>query len=232
TRRSSDLGPVLHKRNGMLYCCLFIFIMAIATGFLNGNILFMGILILAATFFFSMFSVYGNRAGSVGTGALLIMILRMSTEVAPGEVLTESLLVLSGGVWYMLVALLFYRLTPYRPAQRALGKCINDTADYLLIKSRMYDPGSNLENEYRRLLDQQVMVTEAQNDTRELLFKSRSILKESTHQGRMLVLNFVSVVDLFEQIMATWYDYNELRKKYVSTGILEEVSVIIKKIAA
>jgi uncharacterized membrane protein YccC len=32
--------------------------------------------------------------------------------------------------------------------------------------------------------------------------------------------------------MATWYDYSLLRQKYASTGILEEVSFIIKNIAA
>ena len=61
------------------------------------------------------------------------------------------------------------------------------------------------------------------NDTvRELLFKNSELLKESTRTGRLLVLTFVDVVDLFEHIMATWYDYASLRKKYASTGILED----------
>ena len=228
---SDGPGPVAHKRNGMLYCNIFVFVMALATGFLNTNMLSLGILILISTFLFTMFSVYGNRAGSIGAAALLIMILRMTTEVPATEVLKESLLILAGGVWYMIIALLFYRLSPYRPAQRSLGDCINETANYLLVKSEMYDPTSDLKAEYRKLLDQQVIVNEKQDAVRELLFKNRTILKESTHYGRVLVLTFVDVVDLFEQIMATWYDYTLLREKYKSTGILEEVNVIVKKIA-
>jgi uncharacterized membrane protein (TIGR01666 family) len=229
---SDGPGPVVHKRNGMFYCNIFIFIMALLTGFLNHNMITLGALILAATFFFSMFSVYGNRAASMGTAALLIMILRMSYVLPPEEVFRESLLVLAGGVWYMVVALLLYTINPFRPAQRSLGKCIHETAKYLQIKSEMYNPVSDLDQLYKKLLDQQVIVNESQDTVRELLFKNRELLKESTHSGRVLVLTFVDVVDLFEHIMATWYNYSSLRERYASTGILKDVSIIIKNIAA
>ena len=228
---SDGPGPVVHKRNGMLYCNIFVFIMALITGLVNNNMLLLGILVLSSSFLFSMLSVYGNRAASIGTASLLIMILRMSTIHTPSEVFIQSLLVLAGGVWYMVIALLFYRITPYRPAQRSLGDCIHETGKYLMIKSEMYNPDSNLEEQYKKLLDQQVIVNEKQDAVRELLFKNRELLKESTHTGRVLVLTFVDVVDLFEHIMATWYDYSLLRKKYASTGILEDVSVMIKHIA-
>ncbi|MEO8721805.1 MAG: FUSC family membrane protein [Ginsengibacter sp.] len=229
---SDGPGPVIHKRNGMLFCNIFVFISAFLTGMLNNNVLSLGLLILLASFIFTMFSVYGNRATSIGFAALLIMILQMTKIIPAAEVWKESLLILSGGVWYMFIALLFYRITPYRPAQRSLGDCIHETAQYLLIKSELYNPQSNPEEEYKKLLQQQIRVNEKQNEVRELLFKNRSLLKESTHSGRLLVLTFVDVVDLFEDIMATWYDYNLLRKKYLATGILEKISFIIKKIAA
>ena len=226
---SDGPGPVVHKRNGMLFCSIFVFISAFLTGILNSNPLSLGILILFSSFIFTMFSVFGSRATSVGFAALLIMILQMTRVIPSEQVLKESLLILSGGVWYMLVALLFYQITPYRPAQRSLGDCIHETAKYLLIKS--YNPGSDPNEQYEKLLQQQIKVNEKQNEVRELLFKNRSLLKETTHAGRLLVLTFVDVVDLFEHIMARWYDYPLLRKKYASTGILEEVSLIIKKIA-
>jgi uncharacterized membrane protein (TIGR01666 family) len=228
---SDGPGPVVHKRNGMLYCNLFVFIMALVTGFLNHTIFSLGLLILASSFLFSMFSVYGNRAASIGTAALLIMILRMSEIYPPMVVITDSFLILAGGLWYMAIALLFYRITPYRPAQRSLGDCIHETAKYLAIKSEMYNLKSDLNSQYKKLLDQQIVVNEKQDAVRELLFKNRQLLKESTRTGRVLVLTFVDVVDLFEHIMATWYDYSSLREKYASTGILDDVSLIIKRIA-
>lgn len=222
-------GPVEHKRNGMLYCNIFIFAMALLTGFLNYNIFLLGLLILFSSFFFTMFTVFGNRASSIGTAALLILILRMSTILPSSQILTDSFLILAGGIWYMLIALLFYKLTPYRPAQRSLGDCVHETAKFLRIKSLLFATGTNLEDEYHKLVEQQIVVSEKQDAVRELLFKDRELLKESTSIGRRLVLTFVDVVDLYERIMANWYDFELLRKKFGDTGIPDEVAGILIK---
>jgi uncharacterized membrane protein YccC len=65
-----------------------------------------------------------------------------------------------------------------------------------------------------------------------LLFKNRALLKESTLQGRLLVLTFIDIIDLFENIIATGYDYAELRKEFGDSGSLTEISIIIKNLAA
>ena len=224
-------GPVKHKRNGMLYCNIFIFVMALLTGLCNSNILLLGLLIILSSFFFSMFSVYGNRAASIGTAALLVMILRMVDVQSFLKTAIDSLLILGGGLWYMLLSLLFYRLTPYRPAQRLLGECIHETAKYLRIKSSLYEPQKDIDDEYRKMVAQQVVVNDKQEQVRELLFKNREILKESIRSGRLLVITFADLVDLYEQMTATWYDYTSIREKFSDAGILEDVSASIKNIA-
>ena len=88
---------------------------------------------------------------------------------------------------------------------------------------------TNLDDEYRKLVAQQVVVNEKQDAVRELLFKNRELVKEPTRTGRLLVLTFADLVDLYEQIMATWYDYPSLRERFSSTGILDEVSSTDKK---
>jgi len=103
----------------------------------------------------------------------------------------------------MLIALLFYRLTPYRPAQRSLGECIHETAKYLRIKAALYDTKTNPDDEYKKLVAQQVVVNEKQEQVRELLFKNRQLLKESIQSGRLLVSTFADLVDLYENIMAS-----------------------------
>jgi uncharacterized membrane protein (TIGR01666 family) len=224
-------GPIQHKRNGMLYSNIFVFLMALLTGFVNNNFLLLGLLVLFSSFFLTMFTVYGNRAASVGTAALLIMILRMAKVNSQSEVVMESALILCGGIWYMIIALLLYRLTPYRPAQRALGDCIHETAKFLRIKSALYDSKTNLDDEYRKLVAQQVVVNEKQDAVRELLFKNRELVKEPTHTARLLILTFVDLIDFYEQVMATWFDYHSLRERFSSTGILDEVSSLVKNIA-
>ena len=103
-------GPVEHKSNGMLYCILFTFLMTLLTGMVNTHIFLMGLLILLSSFFFTMFSVFGNRAASLGTAVLLIMVLRMDKINTPANVLYDGLLILAGGFWYMLIALIFFKL--------------------------------------------------------------------------------------------------------------------------
>ena len=224
-------GPVKHKRNGMLYCNIFIFLMALLTGLCNDNVFLLGVLIILSSFFFTMLSIYGNRAASIGTAALLVMILRMTHVSNALPNLVDGLLILAGGVWYMAMALIFYKLTPYRPAQRSLGECIHETAKYLRIKSDLYDIAKDPDNEYRKLVAQQVVVNDKQQEVRELLFKNRQILKESIHSGRFLVLTFVDLVDLYEHIMATWYDYTSIREKFSSTGLLNDIASSIKSLA-
>lgn len=225
-------GPVEHKKNGMLYCNAFIFGMALLTGFMNHHVLLIGLLIAVATFFFSMFSIYGNRAALVGSAALLAMILRLPDKLNATDVLTQSSLVLAGGCWYMLLAIVVFRLTPYRPAQRALGESIHEIARYIRIKAAMYDVEIDLDDAYRKLLNQQVTINEKQDALRELLFKDKELMKDPSKTGRLLVLTFADTIDLYEQVMATWYDYRSLRNQFGDTGLLNDVSEILEQIAA
>jgi uncharacterized membrane protein (TIGR01666 family) len=224
-------GPIEHKRNGMLYCILCTFLIALITGFVNTNVYLLGLLVLVSSFFFTMLSVFGNRAASLGTAVLLIMVLRMDKIAPPLEVIYDSLLILSGGIWYILIALLFLKLYPYRPAQRLLGNCLHETARFLRIKSALYNVNSNITEEYRKLVAQQVVVNERQDELRELLYKTRELIKEPTDSGKLLVVTFADVMDLYENIMATWYDYELLRKRFGDSNILGEVSIIIQNIA-
>ncbi len=224
-------GPREHKFNGMLYCNLFIFAMALITGFATHYTILLGLLILVSSFFFTMFAVFGIRASAIGISALLIMILRMDNVLPAKAILFDSLLILAGGVWYMLLALLLYLVKPYRQAQRALGNCIHETSKLLLIKADLYDIDKNVQEEYKKLLAQQVVVIEKQDEVRQLLFKSKEIVKDTNPTGQVLLIAFTDAVDLYEQIVASWYDYEMLRERFFATGILPEIADLIKNIA-
>lgn len=228
----SDIpGPVKDKRNGMLYSIGFIGIMSVLTGLVNHSPWALGLLLVSSSFFFTMIGVYGNRAAFVGAAALLIMIIRMREIETVHTTCLESAWIIAGGTWYMLVAILFNQLSPNRPAQRALGETLHETATYLNLKASMYESGTDHEDTYKQLLTQQVRVNEKQDITRELLFKNRAILRESTRTGRMLMFSFVNAVDLFDQVNATWYDYGKLKEKYSHTDLLPDIAAIIRRMA-
>jgi uncharacterized membrane protein (TIGR01666 family) len=225
-------GPVIHKRNGMLFCSGFIFIVAIFTGFARMNIYTLGLEIVVTSFFFSMLNVYGTRAASVGNSGILIMILTMDASLAPSEIFPHALLILAGGIFYTILSLLLHALRPYRISQRALGDSLREMATYLSIKTDFYDESTDLAANYKRLVDQQIIVHEKQQAVRELLFKTRQIVEETTAEGRRLVFVFAEAVDLFEDITATYYDYALLRKQFEGMGRLQLINQTLKKAAA
>ncbi len=225
-------GPIVHRKNTMLFSILFIFVVALVTGFASKSLVFMGIEILFLSFFFSMFTVYGSRAIGVANAALLAMVLTMDKIVPSSEVLVHSMLLFSGGFWYMLISLAAYKVRPYRSGQRVLGESIREVSNFLLIKAEFYNTQTELEEHYKKLLAQQVLVADKQNEVREVLFKTRQIVEESTTEGSRLVLAFVNAVDLLEDISATYYNYELLRQQYANTGILEDIYQLAKNIAS
>ncbi|MFD0794106.1 FUSC family membrane protein [Mucilaginibacter litoreus] len=224
-------GPLAHKRNGMAIGNLLLLVVSLITGYARLNVITLGIEITAFAFLFSMLTVYGNRAASVGTAALLIMIFMMDKQVPPAEVPVFCLTLLAGGVWYMVFAMVFFGIRPYRAAQQTLGESVADVARFLRIKADFYDPKTDIDENYRKLVLAQIQVSNHQDAVREILFKSRLLVKESTAASRILVLTFNDLVDMFEQIMATHYDYTYIRDRFEKTGILTEVNSFLHLIA-
>lgn len=225
-------GPPVHRRNGMLFCCLCIFVVAFVTGFARMHMLLMGLEILLFSFFFSMLAVYGNRAAVVGTAALLVMILLMDEPQRAAEVPVFSALVLGGGLWYTVLSLLLNQLMPHRPVQQALGECIREVARFLALKGQFYRAETDLDETFQKLVAQQILVNEKQEAVREVLFKNRLLVKESTNTSRRQLLIFVELVDLFERSMLIHYDYAILRQKFGKSGVLEAIAETIESLAA
>ncbi|MHA6247229.1 FUSC family membrane protein [Pontibacter sp. CAU 1760] len=214
-------GPVAHKRNGLLVCTLVIFSVALLAGVAHTHVVAMSGVILLACFFLSMFSVYGNRAAMIGTAGLLVLVLVMG--LAPANAWVFSGMLAAGGGWYVLLSMAFSSILPHRPAQHALGECIRETARFLKLKADFYSPATNLNEDYRNMILQQTVVSEKQDAVREMLLRGRGLNKQSTDIDNVLLLTFVDVVDLYEQIAATQYDYETLRRAYGQSGILEQI---------
>ncbi|SDY53183.1 FUSC family protein [Hymenobacter psychrophilus] len=225
-------GPPLHKRNGGVAAVVLTGLMALLTGLVQPYPWLLGALVVAVSFWFTMLLVYGNRAGAVGTAGLLVMILLLDKPIPPGYSLNYAGLVVAGGLWYLALALALNRLRPYREAQQALGEAVLAVAGFLRLKAEFYRSGTNLEADYRRLVAQQVRVSEKQDGVRELLFKTRQLVSESSDTGRRLVLTFVDLVDLYEQITITSYDYAELHRRFEAGGLLDAFAGEIDALAA
>ncbi|MBG6233756.1 putative membrane protein (TIGR01666 family) [Pedobacter sp. CAN_A7] len=224
-------GPIVHRRNAMIFTTVLIFVLSFLVGLTNQNLYFIGILLPLGCFIFSMFSVYGMRAGAIGTAALLVIVLSVDDVRPWQEVSLHAVLILAGGTWYTILSYFIYRLRPYRLAQQNLSESIYEVSSFLRAKATFYRENVDYDANYAKLLQLQVHVHEKQDAVREVLFKTREIIRDSTPEGRFLLLVFVDMVDLFEQIMSTYYNYRRLHEQFDSSGILKHYEIVINQIA-
>jgi uncharacterized membrane protein (TIGR01666 family) len=225
-------GPIVHRRNAMLITTAQIALMSILVGLTNANTYFIGTLLFILSFVFSMFFVYGLRSAAIGTAALLVMVLSIDDIRPWKEVLVFALLIFTGSIWYTLLSYFVYRIRPFRLVQQTLSDSIQEISEFLRAKAKFYHQNTNYDENYADLLQLQVLVHEKQDAVREVLFKTREIVRESTPEGRFLLLVFVDMVDLFEQVMSTYYNYQQLHDQFDESGILVHYEAVIRKIAA
>ena len=205
-------GPLHHRINGMLIAISLVFTMVMITGFSVHLHWLIALEILVFSFVFSMIGIYGARATSIGIAGLLIMILHIDDLYTPKIVVLNAAYILMGGIWYFFLSLLLNRLQPYKLAQQAIGDAVLSTAKYMHLKALMYDKDTDYEENYRNLISRQVTLHAKQDLVRQILFKTRSIVKDTTHKGRTLLAIFKDSVDLFEQVMASHVDYKALQQ--------------------
>jgi uncharacterized membrane protein (TIGR01666 family) len=221
TSMSDNAGPIHHRRNGMATTIILMCFVTLLVGVAVSSPWTEAVLLLILPFLFSIIGVYGTRPANVGTGVLLIMVLNIDKHLTLEMAVQNALLTAAGGVWYFFLSSFLHTLRPYKLAQQILGECINETANYLRCKALFYDEHVDYEAAYNQMLDLQVKVHAKQQAVRDILFKTRSVVNESTFTGRVLLMSFLDTVDLFERIMTSQQDYKLLHEKMDDTHLLE-----------
>ena len=217
-------GTIIHKRNGLIISTILIFLIALGTGLLLPHMALLTIWVGLCSFFCSMLLIYGNRGGNIGIGGMLVMVSIMAEQYTSWQMAVQiSLLTLSGSIWYALLALLFWQIRPYLTVQQTLGDCIQSTAKYLRQRANFYEPDLDITETYKDVFAQQVIVNEKQEAVRELLLKMRSAQQGTTSISKSMVLIFLDLVDMQEQIMASQIDYTSLQKRFAGTKVIAQL---------
>ncbi|HVX50450.1 MAG TPA: FUSC family membrane protein [Chitinophagaceae bacterium] len=213
-------APPLHRRNTLTASLVINFIMVLAAGYSRAYpaLIISGIVVFGMLF--SLLGVYGSRAGSIGLIALLVFIFNIDAHAGSGSILHTALLFSAGGALYTVIALLQNTLRPYKLTQQLLGECIIETAGYVATKAAFYKHGADTIQLYDDLIKHQVNIQQQQQNLREMLYKTRQAVTESTRKGRVLMMMFIDLIDLFERVATSQQDYNHLHAIFDETGIL------------
>lgn len=214
-------GAIVHRRNAMLICIGATVLVTVLIGITAGSALFTGFVLTAFCFLFSMLSVYGVRGGAIGLAAMLVMVLNLHYRYTSSQVLVNALYIFAGGSWYFVFSMLLNRIRPYLLVQQAMGDYMQGMAAYMETRASFYKKHLDYEQAYKELVQQQINVQTQHALVSELIFKTREIVKESTHSGRILMMLFVEASDLFDKIMTSYQDYVTLHNYFDDTDILQ-----------
>lgn len=225
-------GPVHRRRNSLMIAIVTCFVVACATGFLRHIHFISFIEIILFGMFFSLVGVYGNRANSIGLISLLVFVFNIDDHISREMVLHNALVFSAGGIWYLILFLVLQKIRPYKLIQQLLGENFVELGKLLSVKAGYYFAKPDYDELFNQMIHQQVILRENHETLREILFKTRQIVSESTNTSRILMLMFLDSVDLMERILNSQQNYTNLHRAFDDTKILRLFGTYISWLAA
>lgn len=226
-------GPHQHRLNSMLGCALLGTLTTLITGFATASSGVLLVTVMALTFLFGLFTAFGRKGGLVGFSALLLMTLTMHLSVSLTAAAWHALATLGGALWYTAFSVLVTRYIGLWQERQALATSLFATAEYVSAKAAFYDTSQDLQDCYRVLVPKQSALAEQQQTARDVIL---TLLRRGG--GRPLsrpriVLNniFIDMVDLQETMLATYTDYDILRRTLEGSDLLLFARDALSKLA-
>ena len=225
-------GSIQHQRNGLLVANALVFITALITGFAAHSVYILGVVLFILSFLFSMLGIYGSRVNAIGIAGLIAMTLNIFELNYGVDILWNAMYLLAGGIWYMLLTMILYSFRPYKATKQMLGELVQNMAHYLETRASFYDKEMDHDAVYNTLFQNQVKVQETHELVGDMIFRTRSISRESTHTGRILMVIYLDANVLFERINTSYQDYKMLHKYFDETGILDRYKELVMMLSA
>lgn len=217
------VGPFHRRRNVLILAIVFFVLVATVTTLAQGIVWLIIPLILFFGVFFSIIGVYGIRLAAVGGLALVVFSLFIEGHLS-GEHPLRSLVVFAAGcLWFLVVFMILMKLQPYKLAGQLIGENYLQLSDYLRLKSEFYLKNPLYDNLYKQVIAKQVVIKNLQEETREVVLKTRTIVNESTTHSRMLMLMFLNALDVYEKLMTSEQDYHKMHRRFGDSGILNKI---------
>ena len=204
---------IRHKVIGILVAALIVAGANLFVNLLHPYPLLLYPLFALLIFLLAMISVYGHRAAMVSFSGLLASTLALADIHEGWEMLGYSGLMLSGGLFYLLISLLFEYLRPHRYVELQIAECIRLTAKYMKLRGDLWDPGADKAKITERQLALQVELNIIHENLREILIRNRSGSGSSTHNRKMLLV-FIASVEILEIALSTSFNHERLHLEF------------------
>lgn len=206
----SDVTGSFRNRNfGILLSAVFAVIASLIGGFLN-PLDWITIPILGGIMFaFSYFAVYGFRASLISFSGLFALVLSFANISNALEFYERALLIGLGGIWYLLLTVIWHKINPKAETEQFLSQGLDLTSKYLEIRAKLWDSNSNREELQKHILELQADLNVNHETLREILISSRKSSGSSNYERKRLLI-FIQLIDILELAMANPVDYEKM----------------------
>ncbi|MGX9740983.1 YccS family putative transporter [Pseudocitrobacter corydidari] len=170
---------------------------------------------------FILLGCLGQRYATIAFGALLIAIYTMLGVSLYSQWYQQPMLLIAGAVWYNLLTLTGHLIFPIRPLQDNIARSYEQLAHYLELKSRLFDPDIEDENQaplYElALANGKLMATLNQTKT-SLLTRLRG---DRGQRGTRRTLHYYFVAqDIHERASSSHIQYQTLRDNFRYSDVM------------
>lgn len=216
-------GPFIRRRNALTFAIIcFVLVATTASLVMHIKMLVFAEIIIFGMFF-SLIGVYGQRLAAVGSLSLVVLAIFIDGHLTGDNILKSLLIFASGCAWFLLIFLIVTTIQPYKLASQMIGENYLQLAEFLKIKADHYQKDPDFTRLTTQVIAKQIEIKNLQEETRETVFKTRTIVNESTTTSRLLMLMFLNSLDLHEKLMTSESDYQKLQKSFEDTGILVKI---------
>lgn len=216
-------GPFIRRRNALTFAIFcFVLVALIASLVMNFKILVL-LEIIVFGMFFSLIGVYGQRLAAVGSLSLVVLAIFIDGHLTGSNIFKSLLIFTSGCIWFLLVFLIVTTIQPYKLASQMIGENYLQLAEFLKIKANYYQKNPDFDKLTSQVIAKQIGIKNLQEETRETVFKTRTIVNESTTTSRLLMLMFLNSMDLHEKLMTSESDYQKLQQSFEDSMILVNI---------
>lgn len=168
-------------------------------------------------FISAIISLYGQRAAQMSFTLLLGISLSFIHHDTPQDAVTNGLFMFYGGMLYLLVSVVFYLIMPSRYINLEVANCIAKVAEYLKLRSELWDKDPDVENIKHKQLELQIVINESFNKIREyLVFNKVKTINSSNN--RKLLIAFSSLTDIMELAISITFNTREIKKNFESNS--------------
>ena len=187
-----------------------------------------------ASFVLVMLGALGGRYASIGSATLILSIYSMiGVDQRGGETLAlwqEPLRLLAGAAWYGLLSVLWQALFTQQAVQQVLSRVFIELGEYLKLKSRLFEPLTQLDVESHRLAlaQQNRRVVDAMNDARDVILHRLARRRAGQRVNRYLKLYFLAQ-DIHERASSSHYPYHRLAEAFFHSDVMFRFQRVLRQ---